>query len=153
VSTRTEQFIAVYKAARVDNQREYYLRAAREFQAAHRQLLLTSSVVFGISSAAALIAGLDVPGKLVWAILAAVLPAITTALAAYEGLYAFARVAKLYGDAARNLRLLEAPPLAGSPDDQAAIAGYVAQVEEIFRRERSQWGQLTIEDPTKQESS
>jgi hypothetical protein len=100
-----------------------------------------------------LIAGLDVPGKLVWAILAAVLPAITTALAAYEGLYAFARVSKLYADAARNLRLLEAPRLAGTAEDQAAITAYVAQVEEIFRRERSQWGQLSIEDPTKQESS
>lgn len=146
MSRRARQFVDVYRASRVDDQREYYVRRSREFQAAHRQLLLVSSIVFGISGAVGLVAGLDVPGKLVWAVLAAVLPAITTALAAYEGLYAFERVSKLYGDAARNLRLSEAPELSDSADDPAAVAAYVTQVEAIFKRERGQWGQLTSEE-------
>ena len=153
MSTRAQQFVQVYSKARVEGQREYYLRVAREFQAAHRQLLITSSLIFGISAAVALIAGLDLPGKGAWAVLAAVLPAITTALAAYEGLYGFARLAKLYGDAARNLRLVEVPKLAGSAEDQAAVAAYVAQVEAIFTRERGQWGQLAVEDPAKEVST
>ena len=147
MSSRAQQFVEVYRHARIEDQRKYYLRTANEFEAARRQLLLTSSLVFGASAAVGLIAGLDVPGKLVWAILAAVLPMITTALAAYEGLYGFARVSKLYMDAARNLRLVEAPTLSEPADEPAAIAAYVAQVEEIFKRERGQWGQLAAEEP------
>jgi hypothetical protein len=101
--------------------------------------------VFGISAAVGLTAGLDVPGKLVLAILAAILPAVTTALSAYEGLYAFERIAKLYRDAARNLRRVEAPRLADAADERAAVAKYVAGVEQIFTNERGQWGQLEVE--------
>ena len=147
MSSRGRQFVEVYRHARVEDQRKYYVRTADEFEAARRQLLLTSSLVFGASAAVGLIAGLDVPGKLVWAILAAVLPVLTTALAAYEGLYGFARVSKLYRDAARNLRLIEAPTLSHSADEPEAIAAFVAQVEEIFEHERGQWGQLAAEEP------
>jgi hypothetical protein len=148
---RARQFVDVYRAARVEDQRNYYLRRANEFEAAQQQLLLVSSLVFGISGAVGLIAGLDVPGKLLWAILAAILPAITTALAAYQGLYAFDRIAKLYGDAARNLRLVSAPRLSDSADESAAVAAYVSQVEAIFRRERGQWGQLVAEEADEEE--
>ena len=147
MSDRVEQFVEVYRQARVENQRLYYEDRGKTFQAAHRQLLLTSSVVFGISAATGLIAGLDVPGKLVWAILAAILPAITTVLSAYEGLYAFERIAKLYRDAARSLRRAEAPNLAGAVDEGAAVVQYVAEVERVFTNERGQWGQLSVEAP------
>jgi sialate O-acetylesterase len=111
--------------------------------AAHRQLLLVSAVLFGTSGTVALISGIDVPGKVVWAVLAAVLPAATTAIAAYEGLFAFERVAKLYRDAARNLRRV-APPIVGdTAAADAAVTAYVAEVERIFERERGQWGQLS----------
>jgi len=147
VSDHVEQFVEVYRQARVEDQRRYYERNAGRLQAAHRQLLLTSAVVFGISAAAGLIAGLDVPGKLVWAILAAILPAVTTVLSAYEGLYAFERIAKLYRDAARNLTRAETPNLSGAADQRAAVAQYVAEVEQVFTNERGQWGQLAVEAP------
>jgi hypothetical protein len=38
-----------------------------------------------------------------WSALAAILPAISTALAAYVGLYAFEQQSKIYGDAARRV--------------------------------------------------
>jgi hypothetical protein len=151
VSVRWEQFIEVYRQARVEDQRDYYERSARKFEAAHRQLLLTSAIVFGLSSAVSLIAGLDVPGKLLWAILAAILPAFTTALSAYAGLYAFERIAKLYRDAARNLRLAQTSELADTEVKRAVVARYVADVEAIFGKERGQWGQLALEAPPKEE--
>jgi hypothetical protein len=147
VSSRAQQFVEVYRQARIEDQRGYYERRANSFQAAHRQLLLTSAVVFGMAAAVGLIAGLDVPGKLVWAILAAIVPAVTTVIAAYEGLYAFERIAKLYRDAARNLRRVETPILSDAVDEHAAIAQYVTEVEQIFTNERGQWGQLAVEAP------
>jgi hypothetical protein len=150
VSDRAQQFIEVYRVARIKDQGDYYARSAGRFQTAYRQLLLTSAVVFGLSAAIGLIAGLDIPGKLVWAILAAVLPAVTTVLSAYEGLYAFERIAKLYRDAARNLRRVEPPRLSDAVDEQVVIAQYVDEVEQVFTNERGQWGQLAVEAPPAQ---
>jgi uncharacterized membrane protein len=147
VTSRERQFVELYRAARVEDQRGYYEQTAGRFAAAHRQLLLISAVLFGISGAIALLAGVDVPGKLVWAILAAVVPAITTAIAAYQGLFGFERVAKLYHDAARNLRRTQPPIVADTTTTQAEIAAYVVEVERIFERERGQWGQLAAEPP------
>jgi hypothetical protein len=148
MNDRAQQFVEVYRQARLEDQRAYYERTAGRFQAAQRQLLLTSAIVFGISGTVGLIAGLDVPGKLVWAILAAILPAVTTVLSAYEGLYAFDRVAKLSRDAARNLRRVETPDLSAGVDERAVIAQYVADVERVFTNERGQWGQLAVENPS-----
>jgi hypothetical protein len=145
VSTREEQFLELYRQARVDNQLDYYEGTAKRFERAHNQLLLLSSVVFGVTGAVALVAGLDVPGKAVWAVIAAVLPAVTTVIAAYQGLFAFERVAKLYRDAARKLRRIQPPPVTGTTEASPAFAAYVAEVEGIFEREQGQWGQLVSE--------
>jgi SMODS and SLOG-associating 2TM effector domain 1 len=141
VSAREEQFAEIYRQARVADQGAYYEARAEAFEHAHRQLLLVSAVVFGLAAATGLIAGLDVPGKVVFAVVAAVLPSISTALSAYEGLYAFQRVAKLYRDAARNLRRVD-PPAAF---EATAVAEYVRDVEHVFTSERGQWGQLAVE--------
>lgn len=145
MNARDRQFVEVYQAARVEDQRAYYLQRANEFQAAHRQVLLVSSLLFGLSGTVGLIAGLDVPGKLVWAIFAAILPAITSALSAYEGLYGFNRIAKRFRDAARNLRLVEAPRISEAQGKEDAVEEYVLRVEGIFRDELGQWGQLVSE--------
>jgi hypothetical protein len=145
VTERDRQFLEVYRAARVEDQRRYYERSTSRYEAAHRQLLLASSAIFGVSAAVSLLAGSDVRGRVVWAILAAVLPAVTTAISAYDGLYAFQRVGKLYRDATRNLRRVESPELRDVDDERAALARYVAVVEGIFANERAQWGQLASE--------
>src|SRR5262249_17012485 len=76
VSAREQQFLEVYRKERADDQRNYYEKQAGRAQAAHRQLLAISAVVFGVSGAVAVLSGVDVQGKLVWAILAAILPAL-----------------------------------------------------------------------------
>lgn len=145
MTRRTQQFFALYQQARVDDQRGYYQRRARQFRAAYRQVLLISAVLFGVSAAVGLIAGLDVPGKVVWAIFAAILPAITTVLSAYENLYGFERSSKVFGDAARNLTQVRPPDLGDAVDDQQALEAYVGEVEQILETERGQWGQLATE--------
>jgi LPS O-antigen subunit length determinant protein (WzzB/FepE family) len=150
MSSRQEQFLEVYRLARVEDQRGYHERAAEKAEAAHRQLLLITAIVFGVAGAVAVLAGLDISGKLVWAVLAAVLPATTTVLSAYNGLYAFERVTKLSRDAARNLRRVQPPQIAHT-DAQASVSDYVADVERILEKERGQWGQLAVEPQAKQE--
>jgi hypothetical protein len=144
MSSRQEQFLEVYRLARVEDQRGYYERTAATAEAAHRQLLLITAIVFGVSGAVAVLSGLDISGKLVWAVLAALLPALTTVLSAYNGLYAFERVNKLSRDAAHNLRRVQ-PPRIDEADPQAAVSRYVAEIERILENERGQWGQLGVE--------
>jgi hypothetical protein len=139
---RDRQFAQLYRDARVEDQRRYYEGKAAQNEAAHRQLLLVSSVLFGLSSTVALVAGIDMEGKKAWAILAAVLPALTTAVTAYAGLFSFERVAKLYRDAARNLRRVAPPGFDGGADAREAVVAYVDAIERIFEQERGQWGQL-----------
>lgn len=73
--------------------------------------------------------------------LAAVFPALSTALVAYDGLIAFDRLAKLYGDVVSSVSHVDKPP---KDNLQASdVTDYVATVEGIFLREQGQWGQLT----------
>jgi len=152
VSSRAEQVLQVYRAARLDDQLRYYGKRRAEYERAHGELLIASAVLLGLTSTASALAGIDIGGKIVWAILAAILPALSTALAAYGGLFAFDRQAKLFTDAVRNLRLLEEPELSQMRDEQqadTALRQYVQQVEEVFRSEQAQWGQLGAESMPK----
>ena len=95
MSSRAEQVLQVYRAARLDDQLRYYEKRRAEYERAHGELLIASAVLLGLTSTASALAGIDIGGKIVWAILAAILPALSTALAAYGGLFAFDRQAKL----------------------------------------------------------
>jgi hypothetical protein len=130
MTQRAGEFLEIYRVGRIDD----------------RQLLLLSSILFGVAALCGLLAGLQISGKLGFAIAAAVIPPLTTALAAYEGLYAFERNAKLYRDAARNLSLVRAPSAATVTGE--SLAEFVAGIEAIFAREQGQWGQLAAKVPT-----
>ena len=91
----------------------------------------------------------------VWGILAVLLPARSTALSAYNGLYAFERHMKVYQDAANSLHLVHAdsPELTSELSDdeyREALDEYVQKAEDILRREQGQWGQLPAEVKVKE---
>jgi hypothetical protein len=140
VSSREEQFLAVYSRCRVDDQVSFYGDRIREFAQARRQLATLAAIIFGLSSAVSVAAGLEITGKAVVAIFAVVLPALSTALAAYDALYAFERHGKLYADGLRALVKIEPPE-----PDLPAIATYVQSVESVLRTEQGQWGQLAAD--------
>jgi hypothetical protein len=147
VSSRADQILELYRVERVQDQLRYYDNRRTRFERAHGQLLIASAVLLGATSTVSALSGTQIPGKLGWAALAAILPALATALAAYGALFAFERHAKLYADAERNLSLLEEPDLSRAADDQAeeALRTYVEQVEQILSDEQAQWGQLASE--------
>jgi hypothetical protein len=62
---------------------------------------------------------------------------------AFEALIGFTQVAKLYGDAASSLEAAEDDWNELGPDDDLAAA--LGKVEQIFRTENGQWGQLVIQ--------
>jgi hypothetical protein len=148
MSERSRQALTLYRAARVEDQIEYYRRTSAEYDRAGAQSVAVSAVLLSLTTLAGALAGLQISGKMGWAIAAAVIPAVSTALAAYEATYGFDRVSKLFGDAMRSLRLVEEPDLADSADEAEAVAkvaAYAGSVEDILLKEQAQWGQLTAE--------
>ena len=149
MSDRERQALTVLQAARVEDQLEnYYGRTAAEYARASAQSVAVSAVLLSLTTLTGTLAGLDIGGNAGWAIAAAILPALATALAAYDALFGFERVSKLFFDAIRSLRLIEAPDLTEIADDAKAakaVADYAEAVEAVLAKEQAQWGQLTAE--------
>jgi hypothetical protein len=90
-------------------------------------------------------------GRALSGVVAALLAALAAAVTAFEGLIGFAQLRKLYNDAELNLEEAEIVWDAAGPDGD--LAPKLKRVEQIFRTENGQWGQLVIEgtpkgDPT-----
>ena len=139
--------LEVYRLCRIDDQLKFYGDRRHEYESAISQLGAVSGLVLALGAASAALAGASVGAHEIWAIMAAVLPATATAVAAYGALYAFEQQAKIYADAVKALRRIdrEPPDLNEATDPATAVREYVERAEEIFRREQGQWGQLISE--------
>ena len=151
MSKRDEQFLALYRKHRFEDQRGWYERRRAEFEAAHGQVITLIGLLTVLAGIAAALAAADVGElKTLWAVLAVVFPALSTALSAYNGLYAFERQAKLYRDAANMMHRAraDAPDLKPKVTEagyRRALSAYVNKVEGILWKEQGQWGQLISE--------
>ncbi len=142
------QFLELYQRFRYEDQLKFYQSRHREFAGAQAQAITISIVLIFLAALAGALESIDVPWlKITCLLAAAICPVLSTALAAYNALYAFEQQAKLYQDTAHNLlraRVLiptMKPELSDNEyDDQ--LKHFVQQVEEIFLAEQGQWGQL-----------
>jgi len=162
MNNRHEQFLNLYQIHRHKNQAGYYRSRSAEFERARRQAIISAGVLMFLTAMVSTLATTDLfwP-KWVWALLGVFFPALSTALTTYNSLFAFEQQSKLYQDASLALHRAEADAYglrqaAGGADYPNKIEAYVNQVEEIFRKEQSQWGQLTrerIQENEKQEEN
>jgi hypothetical protein len=147
VTDRTAQVLALYQVQRVDDQLRFYRSRCELFERATGQAAVVSAVLLGLTAAVSALAGASTGNPELWTALAAILPALATAVASYGALFGFDQQSKLYADAIRALVAAqrETPDLAGLSDKERAdaVAGYVEKVESVFRKEQGQWGQLT----------
>jgi hypothetical protein len=140
---RAAAFRRLYADVRITGQLAYYRDRQREYERAHRQAVVLRS---GLLLLAALAGGagpfVPVGARAALGVAAAVLAALAAAVTAYAALIGFPQLEKLYGDAARNLdeALLDWHALPPGAD----VAPEVARVEDVFRSERGQWGQLVV---------
>jgi hypothetical protein len=147
MTERPRQALALYRAARVKDQLDYYARTSAEYDRAAAQSIALAAVLLSLTTLAGALAGLDIGGRMGWAIAAAVIPAVSTALAAYHALFGFERISKVYTDAIHSLHRLEEPDLTDKDEAAAAaeVAAYASTVEAVLGKEQAQWGQLTAE--------
>lgn len=141
MTARDRQFRALYRRMRIDDQRVYYAARAREYRAAHEQVVLVRNGLLMAAAVAGVVSqAVHGTARAAWAIGAAVLGALAGAVTAYESLIGFPQLTKLYSDAERNLEE------AGIDWDEpgADLAREIERVEWVFRSERGQWGQLVV---------
>ncbi len=144
-----KQFFELYQEARFEDQLEYYKSTQKVFDRAKTEAINGSITLIFLAGLAGIAASLiNIHGyKLLFLMLAAILPIFSTALAAYNTLYSFEQQAKLYQDTINNLQ--HARALAPIPENNLSDAefthllnDYVQEVEKIFQQEQGQWGQL-----------
>lgn len=152
MNEQQRQFLEFYEKYRREAQSRWYRKRYETYERAHRQSVALTSFILFLSSAVSIISvqwpRVRVWGEtfLAWPVIAAVLAATGTAVAAYRSLYGFQENARLYRDADNAL----AAVVADSPDecedcDDATVrtpADYLPLVEAVFRREQGQWGQF-----------
>lgn len=150
--TSTNDVVRFFDACRAQSQRNWYAARAREYKDAHRQVLNLTALALFLAALVGALAAVWPASK--WlSVLSAVLPALSTGLGAYEGLFRFQHNAKLYQDAvaaldrARAVRPDPALLAPGGVVSADAARAYMAEIEEILRREQGQWGQLAKQRP------
>lgn len=144
MSERNSELLRFYTVNRIDDQMRFYTSRRTVFERATGQGLAVSAVLLGFATAAGALAGTTVGWAEGWSAIATILPALSTALAAYLAMYAFEQQSKIYGDASRALLAAVRPkPDPDAGQDGQNVAGFILRVEDVFRQERGQWGQLT----------
>lgn len=147
-----EQFLALYRAYRYEDQLKFYKNRHKEFEVANIQAVTISIVLIFLTALTAGIASsTNIPElKLTCLLIAAISPILSSALAGYSALYGFEQQAKLYRDTLSNLEKIKikAPVLQLDPSDAnraEQVDEYVHDVENVLQMEQGQWGQLARE--------
>jgi hypothetical protein len=142
-SDRARAFHRLYLRLRIDDQLRYYHDRRTEYASAHRQaVVLRTALLFGAAAAGVVTQSTAGTARAAWAVVGALLGALAAAVTAYEALVGFPQLEKIYGDAARNLE--EAKLDWQDLDPDAVPATELERVEDVFRSERGQWGQLVV---------
>lgn len=144
MTTREEQFLALYRAKRFEDQRNWYAARIEEYRRAHDQVVTVSGIALFGASAAGLVAASPAGSRVWWALTAAGLAALATLVDAYGQLIGYQQNAKVYRDALAALGALhrDAPWLATDDPAAPSTEEFVSAAEAVLQREISQWGQL-----------
>jgi len=151
MTSRAAEFRDLYMKLRIADQLRWYKGRSKEYKRASQQAIGVRNALLILAAAAGFVGQFTTSrGTAALGVVAAVLAALAAAVTAYEALIGFAKLSKLYDDTVRNLSsaAIDWSDL-GADDDMAAQFG---KVEQIFRTENGQWGQLVPEgtppDPT-----
>lgn len=144
MSGRAAQFHALYGELRIKDQKDYYAGRRDEYEQAHHQAIHARNWLLAAAALAG-IAGQITDGtwRALISIAAAVLAALAGLVTAFEALIGFPRLAKLYDDAWINVSVAEVEWRDLDPDGD--LTGGMNRVEQVFRKENGQWGQLTLQ--------
>jgi hypothetical protein len=140
--SRAQQFNELFLKLRINDQLDFYSDRGAEYKAAHRQVVIVRNVLLAVAALAGGAAAFAPENwRPVLGLVSAVLAALATAVTAYDTLMGFQHLEKIYRDAADNLKEAAIDWRVVTPEN---LKAEVDRVEEVFRSERGQWGQLLV---------
>jgi hypothetical protein len=143
VTDRARDFHRLFLELRIEDQLEYYAARRVEYAAAHRQAVIVRTALLLAAGAAGVVVQYTAgTARAAWAVAGALCAALAAAVTAYETLIGFPQLEKLYRDAVRNLE--EARVDWEDVNPEVTVQTEVERVEDVFRSERGQWGQLVV---------
>jgi hypothetical protein len=144
VSDRATEFHALYGELRIADQKRFYQDRRDEYRSAHHQAIVVRNTLL-IAAAVASAAGQATEGTVrsAIAVAAAVCAALAGVVTAFSALVGFSWLDKLYADAGNNLA--EAEIDWDALDPHGDVEAGLEKVEQIFRKETGQWGQLAVQ--------
>jgi hypothetical protein len=145
VTDRASEFHRLYGELRIRDQIAYYQARRDEYRDAHRQAIVVRNTFLILAAVAGAATQLfDGAPRAGIAVAAAVCAALAGVITAFGALIGFPRLGKLYDDALHNLAEAEIDWDALDPHT-GDVPGGIDRVEEIFRKENGQWGQLVVQ--------
>jgi SMODS and SLOG-associating 2TM effector domain 1 len=141
LSERAKQFAELYVEDRIGDQLRFYQNRRARAERARDQAVAAKWVLATLAAMAGSVGAAVPDWRTGLAIAAAFLAAAATAVTAYQSLYSFPRLAKIYQDAELSLSALSAAGFSAdlAPDQ---VVDLVGRIEAIFSQENGQWGQL-----------
>jgi hypothetical protein len=148
MNERTTEAIKLYRTHRAEVQRQFYVDRINEYRTARNQARTSAAVFLVLAAIAGALASADVRGwRQWWAVAAAVLGAIASAVTGFESSYGFDRLARNYEKtvAALALAMSQFPGngCADSAEDDTTVTTAVAKVEGVLLTEVDQWARQT----------
>jgi hypothetical protein len=140
---RAKEFAALYAEDRIQDQLGFYHDRRTAAERARDQAINAKWALSTLAAIAGSVGAAVSDWRVGLAIAAAFLAAAATAVATYQSLYGYPRLAKIYHDAERSLSALNAAGAGFNADlPPEEIRAVADRVESIFRQENGQWGQL-----------
>ncbi len=146
MAERDRDFLRFYEEARVEDQLKYYRRQAGWHGRRDDRLLLVSGILMFVAAIASGVAASNWEGlgpAVLWSSVAALVPAVSAAVAATRALYEHERNHQRFENTFLDLEYLRAykAPAASldEPGFRSALAEYVSEVEGLLSREHRQW--------------
>lgn len=146
-NARDAQFGDLYREVRIDDEYAFYRVRSAEYERAHRRTIAVRTALLILALAAGGVAGqvfkglaITNTGRAGLSVIAASLAALVIVVTAFEELTGFPQLRKLYKDVEANLQEAQADWDVSADD----LAVKIDRVEQIFRGQSGQWGQLAI---------
>ncbi len=140
---RDRDFLGFYEEQRVEDQLKYYRRQAGWHGRRDDTLLLVSGILMFVAAIASGVAASNWDGlgpSVLWSSVAALVPAVSAAVAATRALYEHERNHQRFENTFLDLEYLRAyKARLDEPGFRTALAEYVSEVEGLLSREHRQW--------------
>lgn len=154
-SQRRAEVLDAYRRHRIAAQHAYYSDRAERNETAHRWTLTATAGLLVLAALFGALSTFHAPRETTWALVAASMSALATALTSYEAAFGFERIAQQYAETRSGLELADVfgprpedlDRLATDEQRDETLSEFVANTERLLRSEVDTWTRRAATPP------